>query len=591
MLLAKQTFDAEFPVYFATPEDIYDPRTNLHWRDTGLVSLREFMDYLQVLYCRRNMLTHPELLTPGIDTDTLIQLLDAVPEEHHKYFAWAGGEAGYIWCLHATTSRYWDRDYCNDPHASIPLDLNKFNNCLAAIHKYVTAGLKKTVTVSIGHIASLLDSSNLACHMLMMMTGDAYMRHDDSFITASQISRLSDYRITAPTISAEGMPLQYPSIVVTSKDGRSHLYKVFSYATDVCSLIPGMVTSERETPSGKKYRRSPGEPLYGIELELSCSHQVSDIINSQEFPFFICKRDGSITGSQPMLYECVTVPMDRRSQRVAWGKFFSHFWDEATNSYAGFDNSTNTSNGMHIHISKDSFFQKDKDSEAHEVERDNGHLQRFTWLVVDPLNNEFITAISERGETLGEYARVPGFGRLTRKQAFQCCVEECREFRGAVNIRGLSSKTIEVRIFKGIVSYATLLKNLEFVDAAFWFTQTCSYQQLTVKNFIGWVNSQPKTKYKALKLFLAKMDQGIITRIGLTQRFVGCRSEEEALEMMKKLNIKGDQVLLDYLNKKFKTKRNTHPFCLIDGEIVHNPYGRGFLRPHEKELNPFQKAA
>ncbi len=65
--------------------------------------------------------------------------------------------------------------------------------------------------------------------------------------------------------------------------------------------------------------------------------------------------------------------------------------------------------------------------------------------------------------------------------------------RGAVHYKG--EKTVEIRIFKGIVSYATVVKNIEFVDSVVEFTRTANTNQVTLKHYLNWVSSLPSNKW------------------------------------------------------------------------------------------------
>src|SRR5688572_21763506 len=294
---------------------------------------------------------------------------------------------------------------------------------------------------------------------------------------------------------------------------RARLHRIMGYSARATSEIaPQIVSTRRRKGSDKEVPTTGGELLYGIELELATNHHVRKIIDSQQFPFFIAKQDSSISGHGDYYMECVTVPMDYRGQRKAWGKFFAEFWeDEKTlpsgikqhGGYQGFDLTTNTSNGMHIHMTKAAFTP--------------AHLKRFTWMICKPEHASFITYLSERGTDLGVYATLPSFGSHynTNKKRYDHLMQLLPS-RGAVSVNTSSGRTIEVRLFKGIVSYASLLKNLEFCDALYYFTLEMPYSKLTMKDFKLWLqgkmkDSKPQRAYKALNLFISKMPDWIET--------------------------------------------------------------------------------
>lgn len=550
------------------PIQIFDPRINRYWHEDNSFSGEEFRTFLKVLYSKENIRNHPEFFFPNGTPATadLEFILSNTPDDISYALCCVTGNDQYLIYAMPSTD-YWQRDYFIHPYASrVPLTPEAFTSVIADIARRLDR------MQSVRHWNDFCEGT-YAGYVYLMMIGQQYVEdHWEGCYDRRGVLEFHDYMFSF------NQPGSLPRIMQRSDDGKAHLYKLFSYRTDVIQVLGSERVSTKETPKGTKYRRNPDDPLYGIELELSCSHTIRDIINSQEFPFFICKQDSSISGFEESNYECVTLPMDYRSQRTEWGKFFAKFLDKSNNSYEGFDNTTNTNNGLHIHVSKSAFI--------------DNHLQRFTWFIVDPLNNEFITAVSERGATLGEYARVPTFARMSRKRAYDRCVAECSAFRGAVNVGRSSAQTIEVRIFRGIVSYATLLKNLEFVDAVFWFTQQHSYSSLTLPKFLDWVEATPRSKYKALKMFLKNMDPEIVSRAGLAQRLGHLKTEKQVLEYFDKNRLPIDDVTLDYLNRKFMKKNNQAAlFDIKDGKLVINRKLYGALRDYEEQLNPFTRIA
>jgi hypothetical protein len=270
---------------------------------------------------------------------------------------------------------------------------------------------------------------------------------------------------------------------------RAHLYGLMGYNARATHYIAAKQVSTK-LRDGKVVPAARDNLLYGIELELVTNHPVKKLIDSQECPFFICKQDSSITGKGANRIECVTVPMDYRGQRKAWGDFFSKFWDDARGEYEGFDLTTKTNNGMHIHMTKAAFTSK--------------HLKRFVWMLVRPEHREFVLNLSERGNSFGSYAPMPVWSARykSNRAKYDACLSSLPG-RGAVALETSSGKTIEVRLFKGIVSYASLLKNLEFCDALYYYTLEMPYSKLTLEHFLTWLDSKnPPRNYKALKLFV-----------------------------------------------------------------------------------------
>ncbi len=338
------------------------------------------------------------------------------------------------------------------------------------------------------------------------------------------------------------------------------LYEHFGYSTNVTSILPGKDRHQKTIKTDKEEKtcdRYPDAPLYGVELEVACNHSVKDIIDAQDKkPFFICKKDTSITGNGFGRYEFVTRPMDFRSQRIRWGRFFSKFLEEG-GGYRGFDTTVDTNNGMHIHIGREAFTPE--------------HIQRFAWFIVDPVNYPFILAMSERGVSLGGYAETPSFGRLSRRDAFREVMKHCSR-RGAIYVTG-SKPTYEVRLFKGIVSYPSLVKNLEFVDSLFHFTMHSSYSNTTVDAYITWLGTQPANKYKMLRKFISRINKKVFLDIKLHLRLFHIKTVDEAITFSKKRGVVITDDMLKFLNKKIRASSGgrSFPLSLEKGKLIRNP--------------------
>lgn len=260
-------------------------------------------------------------------------------------------------------------------------------------------------------------------------------------------------------------------------DNRSRLYRTLQYSADPLKYIswPKILESEKNPV------------LYGVELETSYNCDIKEIIDAQEQLFFIVKSDGSVTGNKRYPGEFVTVPMSLKAHKKYWASWFSKL------SYNDFDVSKNTNNGMHVHIDRKAFIN-------------DHHLKNMAWFYNVPCNRDFIMAISERD----------GKTEFCQPVIFSAGISKVKAYKSITQLAGnekyrmvnLSKKnTVEVRIFKGIVSFAEIVKNLEFVDAVFQFCASeRSINKLSVVDFIQWLNTEcPSNKYSTLRLFINKM--------------------------------------------------------------------------------------
>jgi hypothetical protein len=301
---------------------------------------------------------------------------------------------------------------------------------------------------------------------------------------------------------------------LTAGDRRS-VKRLLNYSANVLDFLPYTIKGPKE----------PKAVLYGVELEACGDYTVPELIDAQKDLFFICKQDGSIHGNKPNAYELVTVPSSLKAHKRLWAEFFEKV------DYTAFDTSRDTGNGMHVHIDRKSFTQR--------------HLNRFTWFITNPANTDFMLAISERPtkKNFEEWARLPNHFVFNSKiQASRGASITNSGIRGAVHFK--RDKTVEVRMFKGIVSYATIVKNLEFVDSVFHYTQQTMLCQQSLKHYLSWLQNTPKNKYQMLKAFLSEIKTSDMVASAEVTEYIWKESR--------------DHIVVEKLNKAPFTITNTH---------------------------------
>ena len=422
-----------------------------------------------------------------------------------------------------------------------------------------------------------IDSSQLAYKLLVTSITPIFSGSSLSFLDTE-----NNFRITAEQASnlSEQYEFDYekgtgPYVALKEEFfNKAKLHKLFNYSTKHTMLFGKRGVRHEKSKKGRKVKTLG--PLYGVELELSTNKDINELIDAQNKPFFYCKADSSPFGSCRSAFECVTRPMDYRAQRIAWGQWFANMWDSKTKSYKDFDTSKATGNGMHIHIDRASF-------------RSKSHLQNFVWFIIDPLNTAFIEFISEREYGLNSFCPMPVSYSKSRRNDYKNALSLYNDdFRGAVYIKGNSGKTVEVRIFKGIVSYATVMKNLDIVDALYYFTMNRSYSQLTLSNFLTWLEKVEKNKYKALKAFLSDMPKAVVDISKYILPLYGLTEPGECLNKLKELNIPPCHSVVDYLNAKFPKLDDENSIVIIDGQYSLNPKMYGALNKYDECMNPFE---
>lgn len=366
----------------------------------------------------------------------------------------------------------------------------------------------------------------------------AYDWHRPSQIT----DLMGSYRVVLTPVS-NGSRINFTT---RPKPGdRRAISHVLNYRANVLEYIPYTIRGPKE----------PKATLYGVELEACSDYTPKEVIDAQKDLFFILKQDSSIWGSHNEKYEMVTIPASLKAHKRLWAEFFQKI------DYKKFDTSRDTGNGMHVHIDRKTF--------------STSHLNRFTWFITNPSNLDFILAVSERPtkRNLEEWANVPSYnGHTSRLNAASRARHTNGSMRGAVHYKG--NTTVEVRLFKGIVSYATIVKNLEFVDSVVEYTRNTSITQIGLKHYFAWLAATPANKYQTLKTFYAEVKGADLAEAaGLHDYLWGTTYDEDVTEKLNKAPFKVTNAHITILNKK-KRKRT---FILKDGKVVCVTRNKGIL--------------
>lgn len=269
--------------------------------------------------------------------------------------------------------------------------------------------------------------------------------------------------------------------------------QIYPYSSDVIKLLnrKSIILKNENNPI-----------LYGLELEVASEYTVSKLIDVAAIKdlFFLCKSDASITGNGTYKYEIVTIPMSLKAHRYYWAHMFSHL------NYELFDTSTNTQNGLHLHVHKNNF-------------KSDEHINRYLFFINRPDNYPAILSISERDE--------PGLSRycamITRKEKElkndyitrikhypdRHIGTNCTWLRAEGNHRRIGS-TLETRIFKGITSYNSMIKSIEFKDALIHYT--LDNTSTLFNDFYNWLLNTSQYRYSTLKEFLLENHTGFSTK-------------------------------------------------------------------------------
>ena len=217
-------------------------------------------------------------------------------------------------------------------------------------------------------------------------------------------------------------------------------------------------------------------PFLGIELEVENkldkikNDSMAQLIDSSHLYF---KTDGSLSNG----FEIVTHPLSFNWIQENANKFESMLTDLKSNGFNSYDSNTC---GMHIHISKKSF----------------GTWQLYRFMKFFAENKEFIVSISQRKiDQLKKWANIEDNGN--DELIYKAKKKDGNSSRYcAINLQNHS--TIEVRIFRGTLNYCSFMKNIEFVNALFCYTNESN--ECTIQGFREFVNST--STYSNLKKFI-----------------------------------------------------------------------------------------
>ena len=380
-----------------------------------------------------------------------------------------------------------------------------------------------------------------------------------NFTTASNFLRNEDRNLERSKIAVEHNADHLRIVLRQAKRPatREQLGTVLNYSSNVLEYLPFNIRSKTEAKT----------PLYGVELETATHYHPREVIAAQQELFFICKSDGSISGHGNHKFEMVTVPATFKAHRRLWADWFNKL------DYNKFDTSKNTTNGMHVHIDRKAF-TKD-------------HLNKFTWFFINPANYDFLFEISERPNKndFMRWAPTPyshGFHSSNSKlHSLKHAVDINGGLRGAINYK--RDVTVEVRIFKGVVSYATILKNLEFVDSLYYFTLETPALHNTLTNYLAWLDAQPSNRYKLLREFISQLKNLPQLKVSNTVKdyLYGCTTPEAIIDKLKKAPFPVTNQHLTVLNRE----RRKRTFILNkDGTLSLAYTSGGKLASLDKEM-------
>jgi hypothetical protein len=341
---------------------------------------------------------------------------------------------------------------------------------------------------------------------------------------------------------------------------KTELYQVFSYRTSPLAHIRYPIKDVSD--------KNPKATLFGVELECSTDYPVSNIIDATATPFLLCKQDSSINGNKRFRYEMVTVPMTFRAHKRYWAEFFSNL------DYTKFDTTLNTNNGMHVHVSRDAFV-------------DQTHIKNIGYMFANPEHRGFWLSVSERTESsLNNFSPLPYWDRSqSAVKNYKHVLQACAATRGALNTGNVA--TIEFRLFRGAVSFAAVLKNLEVVESLLEFCLNRPFTELTLEHYLKWINKQPANRFAMYKAFIKEMDLDRIVYMTKLRITLDGYSRATALDALPTKEFPFTPELADALNEIFSC--NNFAWSVAKNRIIYTGTPRVASRNAESVLAKYNK--
>jgi len=238
--------------------------------------------------------------------------------------------------------------------------------------------------------------------------------------------------------------------------------------------------------------------MFGMELEISTKlsrEEIQDIVQKVEpkqEPFFIFKQDSSIRGKYINHVELVTVPCTPRYLRTHWKIFFQKIErlckEKGLNVDDVVDTNTNLTNGLHIHVSRDSFL-------------DEPHYNKFltSW---NQWNKSVVNLFNTVSSRPSDYTK-NGYCRISSSHDGLVLARRLKGLRNMDRMcvaHNRSGATVEVRLFQGIFDLAHVMRCISFTEAVFEFSQEMGYSNFDAK-FVSSMSQFVNTKRKYASLY------------------------------------------------------------------------------------------
>lgn len=273
------------------------------------------------------------------------------------------------------------------------------------------------------------------------------------------------------------------------RGAREYSGDVLRHANDLGIKYPIVTCKQRDN----KYTKPN---MYGVELEISTDMNTEQLYDAAEYPFFIIKNDSSVSRCRTHALEVVGVPASLKANCVLWSRWADKVIQSCESDLEQIGNQSSGCNGLHVHVDKENFI-------------DTRHMRNFLAFFNYQWHHWFIYTVSDRKDwyALDRWAK-PLYLRKGKslKEWVKTIEHGCRSQDKYAFTNMRHSNTIEVRVFQGDLSAASIVKNLQFVDSVVEFTKERSASTCDLKFYMKWLEATDKSRYSELKEFLKQVD-------------------------------------------------------------------------------------
>jgi len=261
------------------------------------------------------------------------------------------------------------------------------------------------------------------------------------------------------------------------------------------TVIAGYHSSRRQVrPLPSPFTRAHGGRFFGVELEVESrdgdrndtAERIHDFVNAQSKDItadghpdklLYFEEDGSLSNG----FEMVTAPMGLDDHARLWKVALSATLTRGLRSH-----DTETC-GLHVHVSRTGLTDV--------------QISKVVCFVNDPDNRQLIETVARR------YDR--GYCKVGQKKLSTAHHDTGDRYQ-AVNL--CNARTIEFRIFRGTLRYASVMAAIEFANAVVQFATPANGVgfNLKVPAFLDFINAAMMRKHTAfLRLYLADKLTGV----------------------------------------------------------------------------------